>query len=769
MTDDDASTLLRRYAADRSEGAFRRLVDLHAPWVYAAALRQVRGDRHLAEDVAQAVFVALARRAGTIRSEAALAAWLFRATRYASADAVRRERRRRRQETEAAAMAAQAVPDEDESWRELAPLLDGLIARLGRAERLAIVLRFYQQKPLRDVGLALGVSEEAAKKRVARAVRELRDLCARNGLTAAGALLVAMLEAKVKAAAPAGVSASVASASMAGGGGGKVPALANHVLRRFVMTKVTLSMLPIVLLAGALVILTTQLAAPGNAPAHASRRDRATTTTAPATSNPADAATRRAIGQRLTALQSIAVEYDVEETFSPRLAAGAATAPATPPAAPSGGFSVRLKTGTERSVARLSFLNGAARWETKASAETVAAERAQRVVPIFERIETFADGVNEQLVLRPDGPSGGINPRTRPPHWDALALGLGLRDGWEGPNTLPEPDGGWLTADRLAEMALSRDDAGRPVLSRRNAVGQALEWVFDPAQGHALVAHHRRNGPPPHEVLNETTTADFKLVDGLPLPHTIVSRTLHTEGREVQRWQATVKRYVLADPANAAQRYSMTWPPNLLVVDRRAGVRRQANADGRLPPLPAAPLAAGDPRRAQSDDASTPKGAARLFLEAVGRADAQGAKLLLADDAPAAAPLDALLTEADARLALEQAAVQRFGPGAPAKLPRPALVAFLDRLDDLDVRIAGDRAVLSAPRQPDPALHLVRTADGWRVRQLPGDPAALARSALAMADVANRLAAEIRNGKFGTMADAAAQIHPRYAARINKK
>ena len=185
--------LLRRYAADRSQQAFARLVQRHVDLVYAAARRQCFGDAHLAEDVTQAVFMILARKPTAVYSGAVLPAWLLATTRYAASNALKLEARRRRHEREAAAMAQQIQPDDTDATRPadaaLALSLDAALARLGEKDRSAVTMRFLQGRSLREVGAAMGVSEEAAQKRVSRAIDKLRAFFARRGVTMESAAL----------------------------------------------------------------------------------------------------------------------------------------------------------------------------------------------------------------------------------------------------------------------------------------------------------------------------------------------------------------------------------------------------------------------------------------------------------------------------------------------------------------------------------------------------------------------------------------------------
>lgn len=189
----DDAELLRSYVDQRSEEAFRELVRRHLAVVHAAAERQVNGDAHLAEDVAQRVFISLARKARALSQHRSVVGWLYTAARLEGARAVRSELRRRRREEGAAAMHSSDSPEL--SAEQLRPVLDEAMAELGAEEREAVLLRYFSSEPFAEIGRLLDVSEEAARKRVDRALDKLRQALGRRGIASTGSALAGALSA----------------------------------------------------------------------------------------------------------------------------------------------------------------------------------------------------------------------------------------------------------------------------------------------------------------------------------------------------------------------------------------------------------------------------------------------------------------------------------------------------------------------------------------------------------------------------------------------
>jgi RNA polymerase sigma factor (sigma-70 family) len=220
MMSEDAE-LLRRYTAERSEPAFAELVGRHVDLVYSAALRLVNGDAHCAQDLAQQVFSELARQARTLARHPALVGWLYTTTRQMAWRMMRSEQRRAAREKMAHTMnELLRQPAADPDWEHLRPVLDDAMHELNRADRIAVLLRFFKNKSLREVGLELGLTENAARMRVERALEKLRLGLARKGVTSTAAALALALSGNAVNSAPASFAAALAGASLAGAASG---------------------------------------------------------------------------------------------------------------------------------------------------------------------------------------------------------------------------------------------------------------------------------------------------------------------------------------------------------------------------------------------------------------------------------------------------------------------------------------------------------------------------------------------------------------------
>ena len=207
--------LLREYAGPRWEAAFAELVRRHVDFVHSAAVRMVR-DAHLAEDVTQSVFAALAQNARQLAEHPVLSGWLHRTAQNLAANVVRSEVRRRAREQEAVAMNELLAAEPDARWEDIAPQLDAALGELGEADRDALLLRYFEHKSALEMAAVLGISTEAAQKRVTRAVERLRELFSQRNVTIGASGLAAVIAANAVQAAPAGLALTICTATLAG-------------------------------------------------------------------------------------------------------------------------------------------------------------------------------------------------------------------------------------------------------------------------------------------------------------------------------------------------------------------------------------------------------------------------------------------------------------------------------------------------------------------------------------------------------------------------
>jgi RNA polymerase sigma factor (sigma-70 family) len=206
--------LLGQYARENSQDAFAALVKRHVNLVYSAALRQVRSPQ-LAEEIAQSVFADLARDAGKLKPDTILTAWLYEVARRTAIDVIRKESRRQLREQIAVEMNAMNATANE--WAQIEPLLDDAMAALDETDRAAILLRYFENKNLREVGDALNISDDAAQKRVSRAVEKLRELFSKRNVTIGSSGLAVLISANAVQSAPVGLAATISAAAVLAG------------------------------------------------------------------------------------------------------------------------------------------------------------------------------------------------------------------------------------------------------------------------------------------------------------------------------------------------------------------------------------------------------------------------------------------------------------------------------------------------------------------------------------------------------------------------
>lgn len=235
---DNDSSLLKRYAEQNSEEAFTEIITRHINKVYSAALRHT-GNPGYAEEITQAVFVILAKEAARLSKRVILSGWLYQTARLTSLTFLRSEIRRGRREQEAQ-MQSFANESADETWMQIAPLLDSAMASLNETDRHAVVLRFFDGRSLREVGALMGATEDSARMRVNRALEKLRRFFARRGVDSTTAIIAGAISSNSVQAAPPALLQSVLAAAVAKGSaaGGSTLILVKGTLKVMAWTKI---------------------------------------------------------------------------------------------------------------------------------------------------------------------------------------------------------------------------------------------------------------------------------------------------------------------------------------------------------------------------------------------------------------------------------------------------------------------------------------------------------------------------------------------------
>ena len=213
MPDNNDIALLTQYAGG-DESAFTLLVERYINLVYSTALRQVCNPSH-AEEITQAVFIVLTKKAKSISPKTILSGWLYQTARLAASNYLRSEIRRQHREQEAY-MQSTLTGSDTASWEHIAPLLDEAMGRLGEADRNAIVLRFFENKTPQEVATTLKLNEVTARKRVSRALEKLRKFFTKRGVVIPVAALTAAISANSVHAAPVGLAATVSATAAKG-------------------------------------------------------------------------------------------------------------------------------------------------------------------------------------------------------------------------------------------------------------------------------------------------------------------------------------------------------------------------------------------------------------------------------------------------------------------------------------------------------------------------------------------------------------------------
>jgi RNA polymerase sigma factor (sigma-70 family) len=550
MTEDQQ--LLGQYVQQHSLPALDELIRRHLNLVYSSALRQTYGDSHLAQDVTQAVFIVLTRKAHTIRKGASIGSWLISVTRRAALNMIRKQATQRRHET-AAARPEAAMDNQSTDWSAISPLLDEALDRLGRKDRDAVVLRYLQGRSFAQVGLELGLKEPAARKRVGRAVDKLRRLLCRSGVGVEPEALGAMIAANGLRVAPAHLSVATGVSAAAG-------STASAVITAIVWGKAKAAAVlvagAVVLLGGAAIIATTMAQPQASIPPATHPATLPATVPVPFD----EMAARRAIVQRFRAMQNLSVAFHSETRST-----GLGIAIPGQPGARDGGEGV-----SDSSDLTISWLDGKLRMDrvremlddpNRSRVTNTSVIRGDRIESLTEGVRngksTYSGGAGKAGILR-----------------EPILFALGLAH----QRNLESPESPAISLDELEKVQIVPAPAGRVTMKR--PLGESSEeWEFRPEMGYAMSAYRAKGAGP----IIEVEPGDFRQVGGLALPYS-VRMTLRSglNAQFMSRTDVTVQQYRLDDPGNNESRYHLKWPEGTQLAMDGGRVNFIAGKDGEL-------------------------------------------------------------------------------------------------------------------------------------------------------------------------------------------
>ena len=237
----------------RSEEAFAELCRRYARLVFSTCYREL-GDRTLAEDAAQGVFLLLSQKTKALKSYDTLSGWLYTASRLVSRNLVKQERRRAMLEERAALEAATEKDNGNPLWERIEPHFHDALIRLRPEDREAVLLRFVQEQSFIEIGVNLGVSENTARMRVSRAIEKIKNHFSKVGITVSSAILAGLLLEKSSQATPALLLSKLPNLGGLSGSGGvsqSTATIASQASRQMALSKMAI---PIVGVVGVLLI-----------------------------------------------------------------------------------------------------------------------------------------------------------------------------------------------------------------------------------------------------------------------------------------------------------------------------------------------------------------------------------------------------------------------------------------------------------------------------------------------------------------------------------